>query len=151
MTPPNTVRALTLTQPWADAVASGTKQWETRSWRTDYRGPLLIHAAKGFPAEAKRFAEAQRALGRGAPRVALGAVVAIASLFDVRPAEEVALEVSAIERLYGDYTPGRYAWRLEHVRRLAEPVPATGALGLWRPGPALLDAVEAELTLGVFR
>jgi hypothetical protein len=42
------VKALTLTQPWATLVAIGAKRIETRSWRTDYRGPLAIHAAAGF-------------------------------------------------------------------------------------------------------
>jgi activating signal cointegrator 1 len=48
------MKALTLTQPWASLVAIGAKRIETRSWRTPYRGPLAIHAAKGFPQDAKR-------------------------------------------------------------------------------------------------
>jgi hypothetical protein len=43
------MRCLTLTQPWASLVAIGAKKIETRSWPTNYRGPLAIHAAKGFP------------------------------------------------------------------------------------------------------
>jgi hypothetical protein len=42
------VKAITLTQPWATLVAIGAKRIETRSWRTDYRGPLAIHAAAGL-------------------------------------------------------------------------------------------------------
>jgi activating signal cointegrator 1 len=42
------MRCLTLTQPWATLVAIGVKRIETRSWSTSYRGPLLIHAAKGL-------------------------------------------------------------------------------------------------------
>lgn len=34
------------------------------------------------------------------------------------------------EYSFGDYTPGRYGWRLENVRRI-EPVTVKGALGLW--------------------
>lgn len=40
------MKALTLTQPWATLVAIGTKKIETRSWSTNYQGPLAIHAAK---------------------------------------------------------------------------------------------------------
>lgn len=47
------MKALTLTQPWASLVALGAKRIETRSWRTPYRGSLAIHAAKGFPADAR--------------------------------------------------------------------------------------------------
>lgn len=42
------MKAITLTQPWATLVAIGAKRIETRSWATSYRGPLAIHAAKGF-------------------------------------------------------------------------------------------------------
>lgn len=47
------MRALTLSQPWATLVAIGAKKIETRSWRPSYRGPLAIHAAKGFPKAAR--------------------------------------------------------------------------------------------------
>lgn len=40
------MRAVSLHQPWASAVALGAKRIETRSWSTKYRGPLAIHAAK---------------------------------------------------------------------------------------------------------
>lgn len=33
---------------------------------------------------------------------------------------------------YGDFRPGRWGWILDHVEPLDEPVPAKGALGLWR-------------------
>lgn len=41
-------KILTLSQPYASLVALGAKRIETRSWRTSYRGPLAIHAAKGL-------------------------------------------------------------------------------------------------------
>ncbi|MEP1076580.1 ASCH domain-containing protein [Leptolyngbya sp. PL-A3] len=40
------MKLVTLHQPWASLVALGLKRYETRHWSTDYRGPLLIHAAK---------------------------------------------------------------------------------------------------------
>lgn len=48
------MKAITLTQPWATLVALDAKRIETRSWSTKYRGPLAIHAAKGFPKEAQQ-------------------------------------------------------------------------------------------------
>ena len=38
---------------------------------------------------------------------------------------------------------GRYAWQLDNVRALAEPVPATGRQGLWVPSDELIEAVSA--------
>jgi hypothetical protein len=32
---------------------------------------------------------------------------------------------------YGDFSPGRYAWLLADIERLAEPIPAKGRQGLW--------------------
>jgi len=40
------LKALTLWQPWASLLAGGGKMFETRSWKTNYRGPVVIHAAK---------------------------------------------------------------------------------------------------------
>lgn len=38
------IKALTIRQPWAHAIFHLGKDVENRSWRTRYRGPLLIHA-----------------------------------------------------------------------------------------------------------
>lgn len=43
------MKAISLTQPWASLVALGFKTIETRSWSTQYRGPIAIHAAKKPP------------------------------------------------------------------------------------------------------
>ncbi|HET7325996.1 MAG TPA: hypothetical protein VFJ14_01785 [Nocardioidaceae bacterium] len=37
---------LTLWQPWASLTVCGAKTIDTRSWRTNFRGPIAIHAAK---------------------------------------------------------------------------------------------------------
>jgi hypothetical protein len=42
-----------LTEPWASLVALGAKKVETRSWATPHRGPLAVHAAKGFPLDCR--------------------------------------------------------------------------------------------------
>lgn len=142
------MRAISLWQPWASAIALGIKSVETRSWSTKYRGPLLIHATQRFPREAREFAATERALGRLPARLPVGAVVAVATLRDVRPTAEVALEVSPLERHYGDFTPGRWAWMLDDVRPLIEPVGALGGQGLWTPEPEIvrqvIKAAEAQ-------
>jgi hypothetical protein len=136
------MKALTLTQPWATLVAVGAKQYETRSWSTRYRGPLAIHAAKGFPGWAKTacldepFYSVLTA-DRGetqALRLPLGMVVAVAVLAEVLPVGPGRLfpaQLSDRERAFGDYSDGRYAWVLRDIEPLPQPVPAKGALGLW--------------------
>jgi ASCH domain len=39
------LRALSIRQPWAWLVVSGYKDIENRSWRTNHREPLRIHAS----------------------------------------------------------------------------------------------------------
>lgn len=48
------MKALTIIQPWATLIASGHKMNETRSWKTNYRGEVLIHAGKNPKRKAAR-------------------------------------------------------------------------------------------------
>ena len=40
--------ALSIRQPWASLILHGGKDIENRTWWTDVRGRILIHAAKGM-------------------------------------------------------------------------------------------------------
>lgn len=42
------MKALSIRQPWAWLIVNGYKDIENRSWPTRFRGPVLIHAAKGM-------------------------------------------------------------------------------------------------------
>ncbi len=155
------MKAITLTQPWASLVAIRAKRIETRSWKTNYRGPLAIHAAKGYPRWCQEletkgpFAEHLPAgeLPRGVVicTVRLVAVCPIlhyehsyalptlqpmaslmTSLSEEAPVPEwVTIPPDEPERSFGDYTPGRFAWLLADVKPLPDPAPARGGLGLW--------------------
>ena len=46
------MKVLTIKQPWATLIMQGDKRFEFRSWKTKYRGDLLIHAGKGIDKEA---------------------------------------------------------------------------------------------------
>lgn len=37
---------LSIRQPWAQAIVEGLKDVENRTWRTNVRGPVLVHAGK---------------------------------------------------------------------------------------------------------
>lgn len=127
------MKALTLTQPWASLVALGLKRIETRPWQTRYRGQLAIHAAKGFPAQARRFADEERFRGRLPERLPFGAILCTVDLVGCHPTSLIAPGLVGLEPLYGDYTAGRWAWlfKPDSLRVLETPVPAKGALGLW--------------------
>jgi len=40
------MKAISIRQPWAWLIVNGYKDVENRTWRTSYRGPVLIHASK---------------------------------------------------------------------------------------------------------
>jgi hypothetical protein len=130
--------ALTLTQPWATLVIDGAKRIETRSWRTPHRGRLGIHAAKGFPVEARAtcmeppFAHAL-GLHRGWEDLPRGALLGFVELIDCVPTTGIEVAcISEQEHDFGDYGAGRWAWLLGEVEPLPEPIPMRGALSLWK-------------------
>ena len=125
------MKALSLTQPWAMLVVTGAKRFETRIWTTKYRGPLLIHAAKTYPVFAMQFAWAERAQGRIRHKLPLGAIIGRVVLKNICPTEDIAPYLTDLERLYGDYTSGRWAWELADAEIFETPIPYKGALGLF--------------------
>ena len=143
------MRALSLTEPWATLVAIGAKQWETRIWSTPYRGRLAIAAAKSFPRECYELVDTQpfaAALFNDAVRPVisrwhLGHIIAVVDLIDcIRITANNAPPEP--EFSFGDYTPGRFMFKLENVRRLATPVPCKGALGIWTVPAEIAAQVE---------
>lgn len=50
------MKTITIKQPWATLIAKGYKEYEFRTWKTKYRGEILIHAGKNIDKKAmKRF------------------------------------------------------------------------------------------------
>jgi hypothetical protein len=157
------MKAISLLQPWASLVAIGAKKIETRSWPTSFRGKLAIHASKGFPKWSRELCpEFAKLLGikdyKGSWLYYLeygvgpfGKVIATCNLVDCikilhvdkyhiftgnNLANNRSISVVGTEELsFGDYTPGRYAWLLEDVKPLPEPIPAKGHQGLWEWEP----------------
>jgi hypothetical protein len=118
------MKAITLWQPWASLIPLGLKRYETRSWGTDYRGPLLIHAAKrqmdsGAIAgwlNVQRIAYIDSKHGDHLD-LPIEKIIAIAQLTDcIRMSQEFIDAQSEIEIACGDWQVGRYAWKLENVQ-----------------------------------
>ena len=42
------MRALSFKQPWASLIVDSIKDIENRTWKTNYRGRIFIHASKSF-------------------------------------------------------------------------------------------------------
>jgi hypothetical protein len=132
------MKAITVYEPWAMLVAIEAKKIETRSWATRYRGTLAIHAGKNWPSWAKLlllrkpFRSVLFSMGLHYPEaLPLGAIVAICDLEGCFRIDPGPLLISNQEKAFGDYTPGRFMWMLENVKRVNPPIPAKGKQGIW--------------------
>lgn len=155
------MKALTIRQPHASLCAHLAKSLETRGYPIRYRGPIAIHAGATVPAAEivalpmieeglKRYGAVPKDMGLEAiphhlPR---GCVLAVADLIDCWEYEDIpAGLLTPMERCFGLYGPGRYAWRLHNVRRLRTPLPYRGAQGLWNFPEQLLTGQHELLSL----
>lgn len=138
------MKALTVHQPWATALAVGMKQYETRSRITNHRGEIAIHAGKTFNEEVfeqlsglafenhMELPLARRWSGAQPQDFPTGSVLAVGELTDcILMDEDLIASISDQERSLGHWEPGRYAYKIENVRLLPEPVSARGKQGLW--------------------
>lgn len=135
------MKALSLWQPHASAIALGLKIFETRGWDTSYRGPLAIHASKKTFREKdydwNYFCEVKKRLSvAGMPlwRLPYGKVVCIVDLVDCVPTAKVrefgrreAESGSSVPWFFwgdfsdrGDDDRPRFAFKLENMRKIPE-------------------------------
>jgi len=126
----SSIKALTIRQPWAELILRGRKPYELRSWKTKYRGPLVIQAAMGVDSEDAK------SLGLNPETLTTGSFVGAAILSDVRPYTEVDAKLLRNRRAGGSWRPNLFAWVLKKPRRFA-PVKAKGQLGLFKVPRAL--------------
>jgi len=130
------VRAISVQQPWAFAIARGGKAVFNQSLPTAYRGPLLVHASMRVDLKACDSPLIQAAGWNPAdPLAAIGAVIATAELTDVCPGSPCECGPWA--------EPDAYHWRLSDVRSLPRPIVALGRTDLWEPKPSLVTEVNA--------
>ncbi len=136
------MKAITIMQPFATLIAIGEKHFETRCWPTKYRGDLLIHAGKGknylFLCEGEPFKSVLAKHGYNKNNLPIGEIIAkvnltncikidgIQTMFDVSNKKQNINETN-----FGDWDIGRYAWRLENIESLKEPIPVKGQQRLW--------------------
>jgi hypothetical protein len=139
------VKALTIRQPWADAIAHGPKRIENRTRRTNVRGPILIHAGATTYAAVGRLAIEE--ITGGNPDTVWpgtrGAILAVASIVGCHIGNGCCQPWGQTQTLRSE--PQIWHWELADVIALPEPVPARGALGFWTPTDDVLAAVETQL------
>ncbi len=119
----NPVKAITVQQPWASLIMARAtnpraKDIENRTWTTNHRGPLAIHAGKAIDRDGFPYAEYHRIeLPDPLP---LGVILGTVTLVDV-----------VRDALSSWASGGQWNWVLADPAPFTVPVPARGSLGLW--------------------
>ncbi len=134
------VPALSIRQPWAELIISGRKTVEVRSWITEYRGKLWVHAGKTSDSDLEK--------AFGLHDLFKGGYIGSVQLSATVPLDSKRWELWR-ERHLGsaDYVPGQFGWILECPIRFHNPVSGPGSLSLFRPGgdiEQLLQAAEQK-------
>ena len=121
------MKVLTLKQPWATLVAEGIKKYEFRSWKTKYRGKLLIHAGAGVDKkELKRFEK----LNLDYPSKRIIAEVELEDCLELD--NELNNKIIAENNIaYGSKKREGYAWKLTNIKKIESKEIINGKLGLW--------------------
>lgn len=151
------MKAISLWQPWASFMAEELKVNETRNRLTHFRGELAICSAQRkvrymeFGAEIEDLIQRMGIIqwqrtklwSKRPPLLPLGCVVCVVNVYDCQPVEQV--KVRALERLVGDYSPGRFAWLTRNCRALKTPVPMRGKQGFFNLPSDVEAQVRAQL------
>lgn len=124
------MKAITIKQPFASLIAAGLKEYEFRTWKTKYRGEILIHAGKGVDKKAmKKFEH----LNSEYPS---GCIIAKVTLADcIKVDDELRKKLSERNaEIYSSIIKHTewegYGFKLENIVK-TEPIPAKGKLSIW--------------------
>ena len=127
------MRVLSIKEPFATLIKDGVKRIETRSWKTNYRGELYIHASL----TKKDITDRHELLELVKDKTfSYGYIICRCKLKDcVYMTKDFVEDIRNNhhqEYICGIYTEGRYAWVLDEIEILDKPIPAKGKLGIWK-------------------
>lgn len=128
------MKVLSLREPFATLIKNGIKTIETRSWRTNYRGTLYIHASASKITKEDMKRTDLMAL-TNLDDLNYGNIICSCQLVDcIEMTDDFIEEVKKNkpkDYVSGFYEVGRYAWILKDVKPLTKPIAAKGQLGIW--------------------
>ncbi len=129
------MKALTVKQPWATLISEGIKKYEFRSWKTNYRGKILIHAGAGIDKEKlKEF----KKLNLEFPKKRIVAVAEIEDCLELT--DELNDKIIKEKNIaYGNKKRTGYAWKLKNIKKINNSKEINGKLGLWNVDDINID------------
>lgn len=126
------MKVISIKEPFATLIMKKLKYIETRSWKTNYRGEIYIHASgKKMATEFLTNDEVIKLIEN--LDMNYGNIICKANLVDCVYMDEQFIEnmkQNSQEYCCGAYEVGRYAWVLNNIEPIA-PIPAKGKLNIW--------------------
>ncbi len=123
------MKVISIKEPYATLIKENIKNIETRSWKTNYRGEIYIHASKtSSKITDKKLLELIKNL-----KPSNGNIIAKATLVDCKYMDQEfinEIKQNKTEYLCGEYKEGRYAWILKDIKKI-NPIKAKGKLNIW--------------------
>ena len=124
------MKVITIKQPYATLIAKGLKKYEFRTWKTKYRGEILIHAGKGIDKEAmKKFSQYNFEYPSGCiiAKVIITDCIEVTDEFRKQLKKENPLIYSNV---INNKEYNGYGFKLDNVEEI-EPIEINGKLSLW--------------------
>ena len=126
------MKVLSVKEPFATLITNGIKKIETRSWKTNYRGELFIHASG--KTLAKEFLTNDFVINLIKDMdMNYGNIICKCNLVDCIYMDNKFIEnikKNQIEYNCGEYKVGRYAWIIDDIKPIY-PIPTNGKLNIW--------------------
>lgn len=125
------MKVLSIKEPFATLILNGDKLIETRSWKTNYRGEIFIHASGKEVAKEYLTNEYVISLINNLP-MNFGNIICRANLVDCIYMDDdfiKQIKLNVKEYNLGLYEKGRYAWVFEEIEPIY-PIPAKGKLNI---------------------
>lgn len=121
------MKTLTIKEPWATLIIEEYKKYEFRSWKTNYRGKILIHS--GLSTDKKNINK----FNQYNLNYSNGFIIGEATITDCILVEEEFQNNLRKENnlVYGNNNVGLYAWKLDNIIKYEKKIPCKGKLGLW--------------------
>lgn len=121
------MKALTIKQPYASLIVNGYKEYEFRTWKTNYRGKLLIHAGLTLEPLLLNKIESYNI------EYTKGAIIGEVELTDcILVDETLDKKLRKLNpNIYANDHVNMYAWKLENIKKYDKPIYIKGKLGLW--------------------
>lgn len=122
------MKVLTVREPWASLIINGFKKYEFRSWKTSYRGKILIHSGLNIEKDLlDRFKEYKI-------DYVLGAIIGEAEIVDCifvdKKFNDKLRKIDPVVYGRSNHTE-TYAWKLDNIKKYDKVIYTKGKLGLW--------------------